>query len=74
MTGERFTALPSNHPLGHYFDAVHLTGSYYTGCYYTFPWHRPADLGAVLLIDQKRQLRSPGRRFAEIGTQTPSLP
>ena len=28
--GERFTALPSNHPLGHYFDALHLTGYYYT--------------------------------------------
>jgi len=30
VTGERFTALPSNHPLGHYFDALYLTGSYYT--------------------------------------------
>ena len=30
VTGERFTALPSNHPLGHYFDALHLTGYYYT--------------------------------------------
>jgi uncharacterized membrane protein YphA (DoxX/SURF4 family) len=30
ITGERFTALPSNHPLGHYFDALHLTGFYYT--------------------------------------------
>jgi hypothetical protein len=28
--GERFTGLPSNHPLGHYFDALHLTGFYYT--------------------------------------------
>ena len=28
--GERFTALPSNHPLGHYFDALYLTGYYYT--------------------------------------------
>jgi hypothetical protein len=28
--GERFTALPSNHPLGHYFDALHRTGFYYT--------------------------------------------
>lgn len=27
--GERFSALPSNHPLGHYFDALHLTGYYY---------------------------------------------
>ena len=30
VTGHRFTALPSNHPLGHYFDALFLTGSYYT--------------------------------------------
>jgi uncharacterized membrane protein YphA (DoxX/SURF4 family) len=30
ITGERFTALPPNHPLGHYFDALHLTGYYYT--------------------------------------------
>src|SRR5258705_9436396 len=30
VTGERFTALPSNHPLGHYFDALFLTGFYYT--------------------------------------------
>ena len=30
VMGERFTALPPNHPLGHYFDALHLTGYYYT--------------------------------------------
>jgi uncharacterized membrane protein YphA (DoxX/SURF4 family) len=30
VMGERFTALPSNHPLGHYFDALQLTGFYYT--------------------------------------------
>jgi uncharacterized membrane protein YphA (DoxX/SURF4 family) len=30
VMGERFTALPANHPLGHYFDALHLTGFYYT--------------------------------------------
>jgi hypothetical protein len=30
IMGERFTGLPSNHPLGHYFDALYLTGSYYT--------------------------------------------
>src|ERR1041385_2103566 len=30
VSGERFTALPSNHPLGHYFDALYLTGFYYT--------------------------------------------
>ena len=30
ISGERFTALPSNHPLGHYFDALHQTGYYYT--------------------------------------------
>lgn len=29
VTGERFTGLPSNHPLGHYFDALYLTGFYY---------------------------------------------
>jgi uncharacterized membrane protein YphA (DoxX/SURF4 family) len=30
VMGERFTGLPSNHPLGHYFDALQLTGFYYT--------------------------------------------
>jgi len=30
IIGERFTGLPSNNPLGHYFDALHLTGYYYT--------------------------------------------
>lgn len=30
LRGERFTALPSHHPLGHYFDALLLTGFYYT--------------------------------------------
>ncbi|MEZ5353980.1 MAG: hypothetical protein R2762_15180 [Bryobacteraceae bacterium] len=30
VTGERFTGLPSNNPLGHYFDALLLTGFYYT--------------------------------------------
>lgn len=30
ITGERFTGLPSNNPLGHYFDALFLTGFYYT--------------------------------------------
>ena len=30
LRGERFTGLPPNHPLGHYFDALHLTGYYYT--------------------------------------------
>jgi uncharacterized membrane protein YphA (DoxX/SURF4 family) len=30
VTGERFTSLPSNHPLGHYFDALFLTRYYYT--------------------------------------------
>ena len=30
IMGERFAAgLPSNNPLGHYFDALHLTGYYY---------------------------------------------
>jgi uncharacterized membrane protein YphA (DoxX/SURF4 family) len=30
VMGERFTGLPSNHPLGQYFDALYLTGYYYT--------------------------------------------
>lgn len=31
VIGERFAAgLPSNNPLGHYFDALYLTGYYYT--------------------------------------------
>ena len=30
VNGERFTGLPSNNPLGHYFDALLLTGFYYT--------------------------------------------
>jgi hypothetical protein len=30
VRGERFTGLLSNHPLGHYFDALFLTGYYYT--------------------------------------------
>jgi uncharacterized membrane protein YphA (DoxX/SURF4 family) len=30
IMGERFTGLPSNNPLGHYFDALYLTGYYYT--------------------------------------------
>ena len=29
VMGERFTGLPSNHPLGHYFEALSLTGFYY---------------------------------------------
>lgn len=30
ITGERFTGLPANNPLGHYFDALATTGFYYT--------------------------------------------
>lgn len=30
IMGERFTALPAYHPLGHYFDALHQTGYYYS--------------------------------------------
>ena len=30
VNGERFTGLPANNPLGHYFDALLLTGFYYT--------------------------------------------
>jgi hypothetical protein len=29
IIGERFTGLPANHPLGHYFDALYQTGYYY---------------------------------------------
>jgi uncharacterized membrane protein YphA (DoxX/SURF4 family) len=29
IMGERFTALSVNHPLGHYLEALHLTGYYY---------------------------------------------
>lgn len=30
IMGERFTSLPVNHPMGHYLDALHQTGYYYT--------------------------------------------
>jgi uncharacterized membrane protein YphA (DoxX/SURF4 family) len=30
IIGERFTALSVNHPMGHYLEALHLTGYYYT--------------------------------------------
>jgi uncharacterized membrane protein YphA (DoxX/SURF4 family) len=30
IMGERFTALSNNHPLGHYLEALHHTGYYYT--------------------------------------------
>lgn len=29
IMGERFTALPNNHPLGHFLEALHHTGFYY---------------------------------------------
>ncbi len=29
LTGERFTALPVNHPLGQYFESLHQTGFYF---------------------------------------------
>ncbi|WP_299580522.1 hypothetical protein [Mucilaginibacter sp.] len=29
ITGERFTSLSVNHPMGHYLEALHLTGYYY---------------------------------------------
>src|SRR5690349_10652225 len=29
ILGERFTALPNNHPLGHYLEALHHTSYYY---------------------------------------------
>ena len=43
LMGERFTALPSNHPLGHYFDALFQTGYYYT-------FVGVAQLGIALLL------------------------
>jgi uncharacterized membrane protein YphA (DoxX/SURF4 family) len=30
IMGERFTALSNNHPMGHYLEALHHTGYYYT--------------------------------------------
>jgi uncharacterized membrane protein YphA (DoxX/SURF4 family) len=45
ITGERFTALPGNHPLGHYFDAL-----YHTGYYYTFIGVAQLITAALLLI------------------------
>lgn len=30
ITGERFTSLAVNHPMGHYLEALHQTGYYYT--------------------------------------------
>ena len=55
VSGERFTALPSNHPLGHYFDALRLTGYYYTFIGIVqlvtallLPIPRTALLGAIL--------------------------
>jgi uncharacterized membrane protein YphA (DoxX/SURF4 family) len=30
IMGERFTALSANHPMGHYLEALHQTGFYYT--------------------------------------------
>ena len=45
VSGERFTGLPSNHPLGHYFDAL-----YQTGYYYTFIGVAQLVIAALLLI------------------------
>ena len=45
LMGERFTALPSNHPLGHYFDAL-----YHTGFYYTFIGVSQLTVALLLLI------------------------
>lgn len=57
VMGERFTGLPSNHPLGHYFDALYLTGFYYTFigvCQLTVALllliPRTALLGAILYL------------------------
>ncbi len=43
VTGERFTGLPSNNPLGHYFDALLLTGFHY-------PFIGTTQLLAALLL------------------------
>ncbi len=45
VMGERFTGLPTNHPLGHYFDAL-----YQTGYYYTFIGLAQLIIAALLLI------------------------
>ena len=45
LAGERFTGLPSNHPLGHYFDAL-----YHTGYYYTFIGFAQLLIALLLLI------------------------
>jgi len=45
ISGERFTALSSNHPLGHYFDAL-----YHTGYYYTFIGVAQLVIAVLLLI------------------------
>lgn len=43
IMGERFTALSVNHPLGHYLEALHLTGYYY-------PFIGVIQLTAALLL------------------------
>lgn len=45
VMGERFTGLPPNHPLGHYFDAL-----YHTGFYYTFIGVSQLTVALLLLI------------------------
>jgi len=45
VLGERFTALPANHPLGHYFDAL-----FHTGYYYTFIGVAQLAIALLLLI------------------------
>ncbi|HTF05623.1 MAG TPA: hypothetical protein VK826_16465 [Bacteroidia bacterium] len=55
ITGERFTALSVNHPMGNYLEALHRTGYYYTflgilqvtaAIFLLIP--RTATLGAVI--------------------------
>ncbi|PST83884.1 hypothetical protein C7T94_14405 [Pedobacter yulinensis] len=55
IAGERFTSLSVNHPMGHYLEALHLTGYYYTaigifqvGAAVLLLIPRTATLGAVL--------------------------
>jgi uncharacterized membrane protein YphA (DoxX/SURF4 family) len=45
VMGERFTALSTNHPLGHYLEAL-----YYTGYYYTFIGISQLVIALLLLI------------------------
>ncbi|GAB3990773.1 hypothetical protein GCM10028807_18580 [Spirosoma daeguense] len=51
IAGERFTALSNNHPLGHYLEALH-----HTGYYYTFIGVAQVTAAILLLIPQTATL------------------